>query len=63
MGLFFCLAFPNEGGENVTKQDAVLMLEDGRLFRGTALGATGEATGEVCFNTGMSGYQEILTHG
>ncbi len=37
------------------------MLEDGRLFRGTALGATGEATGEVCFNTGMSGYQEILT--
>ncbi|MCS5661948.1 MAG: carbamoyl phosphate synthase small subunit, partial [Dehalococcoidia bacterium] len=40
---------------------ALLMLEDGRLFRGYAFGAEGETTGEVCFNTGMTGYQEILT--
>ena len=37
------------------------MLEDGRLFRGYSFGAEGETTGEVCFNTGMTGYQEILT--
>ena len=37
------------------------MLEDGRLFRGEPFGAEGETTGEVCFNTGMTGYQEILT--
>jgi carbamoyl-phosphate synthase small subunit len=40
---------------------AVLVLRDGRVFRGEALGARGEATGEVIFNTAMSGYQEILT--
>ena len=40
---------------------ALLMLEDGRLFRGYSFGAEGETTGEVCFNTGMTGYQEILT--
>lgn len=40
---------------------AILLLEDGRTFNGTAFGATGETTGEVCFNTGMTGYQEILT--
>ena len=39
----------------------VLMLEDGRSFRGTRLGAAGEAYGEVVFNTSMTGYQEILT--
>ena len=38
---------------------ALLMLEDGRLFRGESFGAEGETTGEVCFNTGMTGYQEI----
>jgi carbamoyl-phosphate synthase small subunit len=37
------------------------MLEDGRIFNGMAFGALGEAVGEVCFNTGMTGYQEILT--
>lgn len=37
------------------------MLTDGRSFRGVSFGAEGEITGEVCFNTGMSGYQEILT--
>jgi carbamoyl-phosphate synthase small subunit len=40
---------------------AVLVLRDGRVFRGRALGAVGEASGEVIFNTAMSGYQEILT--
>jgi carbamoyl-phosphate synthase small subunit len=40
---------------------AVLVLRDGRVFRGRALGAIGEASGEVIFNTAMSGYQEILT--
>ena len=43
------------------EKEAVLLLEDGRLFRGTVFGAIGEAIGEVCFNTGMTGYQEILT--
>jgi carbamoyl-phosphate synthase small subunit len=40
---------------------AVLALADGRLFEGKSFGATGEATGEVVFNTAMSGYQEVLT--
>jgi carbamoyl-phosphate synthase small subunit len=40
---------------------ALLVLRDGRVFRGEALGALGEASGEVIFNTAMSGYQEILT--
>src|SRR5207247_1056737 len=41
--------------------DALLVLRDGRVFRGSALGAVGETSGEVIFNTAMSGYQEILT--
>jgi carbamoyl-phosphate synthase small subunit len=40
---------------------AFLALEDGTIFEGEALGATGRTTGEVVFNTGMTGYQEILT--
>jgi carbamoyl-phosphate synthase small subunit len=40
---------------------AILALADGTVFKGTAFGATGETTGEVVFNTAMSGYQEILT--
>jgi carbamoyl-phosphate synthase small subunit len=40
---------------------AILALEDGSFFRGTAIGATGETVGEVVFNTAMTGYQEILT--
>ena len=42
-------------------QPAVLMLEDGRAFRGEAYGAPGTAFGEVVFNTSMTGYQEVLT--
>ena len=40
---------------------AILMLEDGATFLGKAFGAIGKTFGEVCFNTGMTGYQEILT--
>ncbi|MBK6626228.1 MAG: glutamine-hydrolyzing carbamoyl-phosphate synthase small subunit [Flavobacteriales bacterium] len=40
---------------------AVLLLADGTLFEGRAIGATGIATGEICFNTGMTGYQEIFS--
>ena len=40
---------------------AVLALEDGTWFQGTAVGAEGTATGEVVFNTALTGYQEILT--
>ena len=41
--------------------DAVLALEDGSIYRGKGFGAGAEACGEVCFNTSMTGYQEILT--
>ena len=40
---------------------AILYLEDGLFFIGKSLGNPGETSGEVCFNTGMTGYQEILT--
>ncbi|MBV8844419.1 MAG: glutamine-hydrolyzing carbamoyl-phosphate synthase small subunit [Bryobacterales bacterium] len=42
-------------------REAVLALADGRVFRGRAFGAIGQATGEVVFNTAMTGYQEVLT--
>jgi len=41
--------------------NAILALEDGTWYRGVAAGATGEAHGEVVFNTSMTGYQEVLT--
>ena len=41
--------------------NAILALEDGRCFQGTAFGATGTTTGEICFNTSMTGYQEVIT--
>lgn len=40
---------------------AVLLLEDGTRFEGRAIGARGTSVGEICFNTGMTGYQEIFT--
>ena len=40
---------------------AILALEDGRIFEGEAFGHSGTTTGEVCFNTSMTGYQEIIT--
>ncbi|ALS98178.1 glutamine-hydrolyzing carbamoyl-phosphate synthase small subunit [Lacimicrobium alkaliphilum] len=42
-------------------KSALLVLEDGSVFKGTAIGAEGVAVGEVVFNTAMTGYQEILT--
>src|SRR3954469_17822317 len=47
------------GGQGVT--NAALVLEDGRVFRGEAYGATGVSLGEVVFCTAMTGYQETLT--
>jgi len=46
---------------NEMTQPAKLALEDGTVFTGTAFGAKGEVDGEVCFNTSMTGYQEIIT--
>jgi carbamoyl-phosphate synthase small subunit len=43
------------------QQPAILLLEDGTLCHGFAFGAIGTATGEICFNTGMTGYQEVFT--
>lgn len=45
----------------MNKKNAIIVLEDGGYFRGTAFGAAGETAGEVVFNTSMTGYQEILT--
>ena len=45
----------------IAKAPAVLVLEDGKVFYGKAAGKIGTATGEICFNTGMTGYQEIFT--
>ncbi|HXK60134.1 MAG TPA: glutamine-hydrolyzing carbamoyl-phosphate synthase small subunit [Acidobacteriota bacterium] len=45
----------------MTGQKAVLYLEDGTIFEGRGFGASGEALGEVVFNTSMTGYQEVLT--
>src|SRR3989338_2059239 len=43
------------------KKEAILALEDGKIFRGYSFGATGESYGEIVFNTSLMGYQEILT--
>jgi len=43
------------------KKPAVLLLEDGTIFHGKSNGIEGVATGELCFNTGMTGYQEVFT--
>lgn len=43
------------------QEEAILVLEDGTVFKGLALGKIGTAGGEICFNTGMTGYQEIYT--
>jgi carbamoyl-phosphate synthase small subunit len=45
----------------LTKLPAVLLLADGTVFHGKAAGKIGTTTGEICFNTGMTGYQEIFT--
>ncbi len=45
----------------IDKKDAVVLLDDGAMFYGKCIGAGGTATGEICFNTGTTGYQEIFT--
>ena len=50
-----------DSGRKMTNDSALLMLEDGRAFRGRSWGAAGEVCGEMVFNTSMSGYQEVLT--
>ncbi|UNT00878.1 glutamine-hydrolyzing carbamoyl-phosphate synthase small subunit [Streptomyces tubbatahanensis] len=49
------------GATGTTADPALLVLEDGRTFRGRAYGAVGETLGEAVFSTGMTGYQETLT--
>ena len=44
-----------------TGKQAILLLADGTIFHGKAAGFIGTTTGELCFNTGMTGYQEIFT--
>lgn len=44
-----------------TRQKAILLLSDGTIFHGKSIGIEGTTFGEVCFNTGMTGYQEIFT--
>src|SRR5687768_3439874 len=43
------------------KKPAVLLLDDGIVCHGTAFGAIGTTSGEICFTTGMTGYQEVFT--
>jgi carbamoyl-phosphate synthase small subunit len=43
------------------QKSAVLVLEDGSVYHGKAFGKTGTTSGELCFNTGMTGYQEVFT--
>lgn len=45
----------------MSNKQAILMLADGTVFRGKSAGKIGTTTGEICFNTGMTGYQEIFT--
>ncbi|MGL4323989.1 MAG: glutamine-hydrolyzing carbamoyl-phosphate synthase small subunit [Beijerinckiaceae bacterium] len=52
---------PSDGGWIEPRATAVLVLADGTVIEGFGLGASGTAVGEVCFNTAMTGYQEILT--
>jgi carbamoyl-phosphate synthase small subunit len=52
---------PATGGWTEPRATALLVLADGTVIEGFGLGASGEAPGEVCFNTAMTGYQEILT--
>ncbi len=47
--------------ESRSLQPAVLILEDGNIFHGKSFGKIGTTTGEICFNTGMTGYQEVFT--
>ena len=53
---------PQSGAEMfAARASGVLVLADGTVFKGTGFGAQMSAVGEVCFNTAMTGYQEILS--
>ncbi len=47
--------------KSINKFPATLLLADGTIFKGTSIGKIGTTLGEICFNTGMSGYQEVFT--
>ena len=47
--------------DSTPKETAILLLQDGTLMYGKSFGKIGTATGEICFNTGMTGYQEVFT--
>ena len=53
--------WPRDPRQIILHTTAILVLKDGSIFRGRSIGASGKATGEVVFNTAMTGYQEILT--
>src|SRR5215813_307227 len=46
---------------NMNPKQAILLLEDGTVHYGQSFGKSGTTTGEICFNTGMTGYQEVFT--
>ena len=52
---------PNRFHISTEMKQALIALEDGRTFQGEGFGAPGTTVGEVCFNTSMTGYQEVLT--
>ena len=47
--------------KNSQKNTGILVLENKKIFKGIGIGYQGEATGEVCFNTSLTGYQEIIS--
>ena len=57
----FSLSGPPISSNVASDMKAFLVLEDGRTFAGESFGAVGTRVGEVCFNTSMTGYQEVLT--
>lgn len=62
---FFCLNFAKtilyRMSQYQSRKKALILLEDGTVFHGKSIGIEGQAFGELCFNTGMTGYQEIFT--
>lgn len=60
-GFCFSRVESEDGATHIFGVSALLALEDGRVFRGEGFGARGTAVGEICFNTSMTGYQEVLT--
>lgn len=59
--IYFALSNALSTMKYAPKSPAILVLEDGTVFHGKSAGKVGTATGEVCFNTGMTGYQEVFT--